>query len=100
MRGRRFADEVRRAVAAVPEGTVASYGEVAEQAGHPGAARGVGSVLRTSDGLPWWRVVMADGRLAPGKEVEQARRLRAEGVNVRDGRVVEGRWRSAGARRG
>ena len=29
-----------------------------------------------------------DGRLAPDHEVEQARRLRADGVAVRDGKVV------------
>jgi methylated-DNA-protein-cysteine methyltransferase related protein len=43
--------------------------------------------MATSDGLPWWRVVRADGRLVPGNEAEQARRLRAEGLVVRNGRV-------------
>jgi methylated-DNA-protein-cysteine methyltransferase-like protein len=71
-------------------GDVVSYGEVAEEAGHPGAARAVGGVLaRTRRPLPWWRVVTAAGRLAPGKEAEQARRLAAEGVAV-DGRRVLG----------
>jgi methylated-DNA-protein-cysteine methyltransferase-like protein len=68
-------------------GEVVSYGDVAAQAGFPGAARGVGAVLASSDGLPWWRVVMSTGRLAPGKEADQSRRLRAEGVDVIDGRV-------------
>ena len=72
-------------------GEVVSYGDVAAQAGYPGAARGVGSVLAASEGLAWWRVVMANGRLAPGKEGEQGRRLRAEGVDVVNGRVA-GRW--------
>ncbi len=71
-------------------GEVVSYGEVAEQAGYPGAARAVGNLLRDRDGLPWWRVVAADGRLAPGHETRQARLLRAEGVVVRDGRVAGG----------
>lgn len=62
---------------------VVTYGEVASEAGHPGAARAVGRVLATcGDGLPWWRVVAADGRLVPGHEREHARRLRAEGVAV------------------
>ena len=71
-------------------GEVVSYGDVAAQAGYPGAARGVGAVLSASgpEDLPWWRVVMASGRLAPGKEVEQGRRLRAEGVAVVAGRVA------------
>jgi methylated-DNA-protein-cysteine methyltransferase-like protein len=69
-------------------GEVVSYGEVAEQAGFPGAARAVGNLLKTVDGLPWWRVVAANGRLVPGGEVRQARLLRAEGVTVRNGKVV------------
>jgi methylated-DNA-protein-cysteine methyltransferase-like protein len=75
-------------VEALSPGEVVSYGDVAAQAGYPGAGRGVGSVLATATRpLPWWRVVYADGRLAPGKEDDQGRRLRAEGVTVRDGRV-------------
>jgi methylated-DNA-protein-cysteine methyltransferase related protein len=69
-------------------GEVVSYGDVAAQAGYPGAARGVGAVLAASDGLPWWRVVMASGRLAPGHEAEQSRRLKAEGIPVVRGRVA------------
>lgn len=77
-------------LAALGPGEVVSYGEVAAQAGHPGAARAVGNLLRRASGLPWWRVVAASGRLVPGHEREQARRLRAEGVEVRSGRVVRG----------
>ncbi len=65
-----------------------SYSEVAEQAGFPGAARAVGNLLKHVDGLPWWRVVAANGRLVPGGEVRQARLLRAEGVTVKNGKVV------------
>jgi len=75
----------------VPEGTVVSYVEVADDAGHPRQARLVGRILsQWSDelDLPWWRVVNAAGRLVPGQEVEQARLLAAEGVSCRDGRVV------------
>ena len=86
-----FRSRVILALQAVGPGEVLSYGDLAAEAGYPGAARGAGAVLAGSgpaDGLPWWRVVYADGRLAPGHEKEQARRLRAEGVEVRDGRVV------------
>jgi len=65
-----------------------TYGEIAEEVGHPGAARAVGNVVAGSDGLPWWRVVTSTGRLAPGHEEVQARRLRAEGVAIRGKRVV------------
>jgi methylated-DNA-protein-cysteine methyltransferase related protein len=86
-----FADRVAEVVASLPPGTVATYGEVAEEAGTPGAARAVGSVLREHGArLPWWRVVTATGRLVPGLETEHARRLEAEGVACRDGRVRSG----------
>jgi methylated-DNA-protein-cysteine methyltransferase related protein len=76
-------------VASVPPGTVVTYGEVAAEAGRPGAARAVGRVLRDHGSrVPWWRVVTATGRLVPGAEEEQARRLRGEGVACRDGRAL------------
>ena len=73
-------DEV---LAGLGPGDVVTYGEVAAEAGYPGRARAVGTFLaRRGDGYPWWRVVTASGRLVPGHEVDQARRLRAEGVPV------------------
>jgi methylated-DNA-protein-cysteine methyltransferase-like protein len=75
-----FEEAVQEVVTSLPPGTVTTYGEVAAEAGFPGAARAVGNFLRRSAGLPWWRVVGAGGRLVPGDEEEQARRLRAEGV--------------------
>lgn len=69
-------------------GDLVTYGDVAAEAGHPGAARAVGSILRRSDGIfAWWRVISASGRLLKGHEVEQTRRLTAEGVVVVDGRI-------------
>jgi methylated-DNA-protein-cysteine methyltransferase-like protein len=40
----------------------------------------VGRELKTLQNVPWWRVIRADGTLAPAVAVEQARRLKAEGV--------------------
>jgi len=69
-------------------GDLVTYGDVAAEAGYPGAARAVGSILRRSGGIfPWWRVVSATGRLLKDHEAEQTRRLTAEGVEVRDGRI-------------
>ena len=69
-------------------GEVVSYGDVAEDAGFPGRSRFVGHLLAsTTAEVPWWRVVNSVGRLVPGNEREQAARLRAEAVTVRDGRV-------------
>lgn len=75
-------------LATLGPGDVVTYGEVAAEAGYPGRARAVGRILATSDlDLPWWRVVTTTGRLVPGHEAEHARRLRAEGLPVTDGRV-------------
>ncbi len=82
-----FVEAVEAAVRALGPGEVATYGEIAEEAGFPGAARGVGRVLATSEGLPWWRVVAANGRLVPGLEDEHARRLAEEGVELLRGKV-------------
>lgn len=85
---RSFTDAVVAVLEALEPGTVMSYGEVAAEAGFPGAARAVGNLLRATPDMPWWRVVTATGRLVPHAEAEQAQRLRAEGVTVRSGRVV------------
>ena len=85
---------IRSIIAAIPPGCVTSYGEVAERAGLPRRARLVGYVLRKtpdSAGLPWFRVLRAGGHIAfpPGSSGfrEQVRRLAAEGVPVKRGRV-------------
>jgi len=80
-------------VRSLAPGEVASYGEVARRAGFPRGARLAARVLaaNTDPDLPWHRVLRADGRIAfaPNSRGyrEQARRLRAEGVDVRQGRV-------------
>ncbi|MGI8709380.1 MAG: MGMT family protein [Acidimicrobiales bacterium] len=77
-----------RVLAALAPGEVVTYSEVAAESGYPGAARSVGRLLASGDGAyPWWRVVTVTGRLVPGNEEEQARRLRAEGIELCDGRV-------------
>jgi methylated-DNA-protein-cysteine methyltransferase-like protein len=83
-----FETAVIEVIRALRPGEVASYGEIAEEAGFPRAARAVGTLLSRTSGLPWWRVVRADGRLASGKVDEQRRRLEKEGVKVVRGRVV------------
>ena len=86
-----FERRVTRTIRRVGRGDVATYGEIAEEAGYPGAARAVGGVLARCGGdLPWWRVVRSDGRLVRGHEREQAQRLRAEGVTVTRARVRTG----------
>jgi methylated-DNA-protein-cysteine methyltransferase related protein len=83
-----FEQAVADVLAGLGAGDVVTYGEVAAEAGYPGAARAVGRFLATHEGQPWWRVVTGTGRLVPQHTEEHARRLRAEGVKVRDGRVI------------
>ena len=59
-----FGEEVAMLLERLEPGEVVSYGEVAEEAGFPGAARAVGNLIRSTPGLPWWRVVAKSGRLA------------------------------------
>lgn len=87
------------AIAAIPPGRVASYGAIAARAGLPGRARLVGRLLgQTPEGmeLPWHRVLRASGEVAlPAGSAgfrEQCRRLRAEGIEVRGGRVPLSRF--------
>jgi methylated-DNA-protein-cysteine methyltransferase-like protein len=86
--------EIWAVVGAIPRGSVSTYGAVARAAGLPGRARMAGRALRESPKemkLPWHRVVGAGGKIVfPPNSVhhrEQARRLRAEGVPVKAGRV-------------
>lgn len=87
------ADRILAAIRAVPRGQVAGYGVIARRAGLPGRARMVARLLgvHSGTGLPWYRILRSDGRIAfpPGSEgyLEQIQRLRAEGVDVRNGRV-------------
>lgn len=88
-------DRIQRVLATVdsiPHGRVASYGQVAEEAGFPRGARFVGSVLKrfvNGRDVPWHRVLGSDGtvRVTGGIARDQVRLLRAEGVEVVRGRV-------------
>src|SRR5271170_28651 len=81
-------------VCAIPRGRVSTYGAVARAAGLPGRARLAGFALRVAPkeiNLPWHRVVGAGGRIVfPASSLpyrEQATRLRAEGVVLKNGRA-------------
>lgn len=108
-----FTRRIVEAVAAIPAGRVASYGEVAAMAGNRRGAREAARMLHALSGrygLPWHRVVGADGSIRlpeGGGREEQAALLNSEGVEV-DGawRVsmerfgleagADGRWRERG----
>src|SRR5689334_16834628 len=82
-------DQIRATVRRIPKGRVATYGQVAEIAGFPGAARQVVWALRSSGDLPWHRVLGAGGsiRLPGASGLEQRMRLELEGVTFRGARV-------------
>jgi methylated-DNA-protein-cysteine methyltransferase-like protein len=84
-----FEDAVVAVISSLLPGEVVTYGEVAAEAGFPGAARAVGTLLRTSDAdLPWWRVVGAGGRIRTPEPNRQIRLLVDEGVLIMDGKVA------------
>jgi alkylated DNA nucleotide flippase Atl1 len=74
--------EILRRVRTIPAGFVTTYGDLC-----PEAPRLAGTVLANTHerGLPWHRVVRADGSLAVGEK--QRRLLEAEGVPFRGRRV-------------
>lgn len=88
-RSGRFRTQAQLALGLVPYGTTASYGEIAELVGVPGAARAVGTACRTNPVpivLPCHRIIRGDGRLGlyGGGEDYKRRLLEFEGVSVTD----------------
>ena len=88
------AERLYELLTAIPRGKVVTYGTLAEMMGNRGFARAVGNALhKNPDGekYPCYKVVNAKGELAPafvfGGIEEQKRRLEAEGIEVKDGRV-------------
>ncbi len=84
----------------IPEGAVASYGQIAEIAGVRRGARQVGYALRQlprGHSVPWHRVITASGKIAfeNGSDAfnEQAKRLMMEDVAILEGRVDMQKYR-------
>ncbi|HVZ18950.1 MAG TPA: MGMT family protein [Terriglobales bacterium] len=84
-------EKIRKTIAKIPKGKVATYGQVAKAAGFPGAARQVVWALQGASvmGLPWHRVVGAGGKilLRDHSAMEQRMRLEMEGVKFNGSRV-------------
>lgn len=78
--GRGFADAVRRIVASIPKGETLTYGQVAERAGKPRAARAVGNILSTNYDLkiPCHRVIRSDGKTGGYNRGEQKKKILLE----------------------
>ena len=92
-------ERIYESVKKIPKGFVATYGQVAELAGNPKMTRAVGNALHKNpdpDNIPCYRVVNSKGELAGafafgGAEV-QANLLRADGIEVKDGKVDLNRY--------
>lgn len=89
-----FNEKVYEVVRQIPEGKVATYGQLARLAGSPGAARAVGNALHKNpdpSGTPCYKVVNAKGMLsgmfAFGGINVQRDLLRDEGIEVVNYRV-------------
>ncbi len=78
----------------IPEGHVLSYGEVARRAGFGNGARMVARILHSSSekrGLPWHRVVNAQGKISLTGEAHDLQRalLQSEGVEFGPGDTID-----------
>lgn len=78
----------------IPRGKVATYGEIAAEAGFPGQARMVGYALHAlppRSHVPWHRIVNAQGKISftpdSAAYIEQKRRLAKEGIVFVGGRI-------------
>lgn len=85
---------IYEAVKQIPKGKVATYSQIAELAGNKKMCRAVGNALHKNPDpseIPCYRVVNAKGELsgafAFGGADEQASRLRADGIEVLNGKV-------------
>lgn len=83
----KFSEKVVAVVKKIPKGKTMSYKQVAAKAGHPGAARAVGAIMRVNKdtSVPCHRVIKSDGSLGGynGIRGEKERLLRREGVKLK-----------------
>ena len=78
-----YTSRVLDVVDSIPPGSVMSYGDVAEFLGE-GGPRQVGRIMALwGGGVPWWRVVHADGSLLAGHERAALAAYQAEGTPLR-----------------
>ena len=85
-----FSERVLSLVETIPPGRVLSYGVIArlvnEQGLEQGGPRQVGHVMAMDGGgVPWWRVVRADGSLPPSHLGRAQKHYREEGTPMRLG---------------
>jgi alkylated DNA nucleotide flippase Atl1 len=80
-----YALDVLDVVERIPAGKVMSYGDVAEFLG-AGGPRQVGWVMsHFGSGVPWWRVLRADGTFLDGHQARALAAYRQEKTPLRPG---------------
>lgn len=86
--------KIWQVVLSIPEGKVASYGQVASMAGLGRQARYIGRALGklpAGHTVPWYRVIRSNGQIAFPEGTEtfatQKKLLEQEGVEVKNGRI-------------
>lgn len=78
-----YVEDVLSLVESIPPGRVMAYGQVADCLDRAGP-RQVGTVMATyGSGVPWWRVVRADGSLPPAHRHRALAHYRVEGTPLR-----------------
>lgn len=96
-----FRDDVYRLMKELPDDKITTYGDIAAYAGHPLAARVVGTISHNGpDSLPWHKLVNRYGGLSvgfPGGQSVQKQLLEQDGIECTDGHRVrkfkELRWK-------
>lgn len=80
-------EKIYQIVAQIPEGKVATYGQIADLAGYPRQARQVGYALNSTPeelDIPWQRVINSKGKISsrgnPIWENMQKSLLESEGI--------------------
>ncbi len=82
-----FVEDVLRFVEEIPPGKVLTYGRIAQLL-QRGGARTVGNIMAIhAHGVPWWRVVRANGTLPGHLMVDALEHWHAEGTPLRRGTV-------------
>jgi methylated-DNA-protein-cysteine methyltransferase-like protein len=85
---------VIKTIKSIPEGKVATYGQIARFCGKPKGARQVSRILHSCSqkyGLPWHRVISSKGIISlPGKHGElQAHLLKNENVELKSNYKID-----------
>ncbi len=89
MASEEYVEQVLSLVEQIPPGRVSTYGLIAEAVGS-GGPRQVGNVMALhGGGVPWWRVVRADGSLPDSHGPDARQEYLAEGTPLRPSGAVD-----------